>query len=265
MAIATSPRDRREQSGFTLVEALVALAIVSTIVISYIGIRTTALIDATQARNWRLAREIAEEKMSELRAGARDVPPTSGEMVALEKFPEFSFKVVIGEAAVNELESDLASEAAGGDETATERNEWQQNREDYRRAQQRGLSAAEYDEQQVMQEQDTALRLQQEAPSATKFEVVAVAVYFPKLDPDFEGQKDALVIKARLSTLALSGKTPEQAEREAAARGEGAENGGAGGGGAGGGSSGGGSSGGGSGPGGGAASAAGGNNSTKGG
>jgi len=209
------------QRGFTLVEALVALAIVSTIVISYIGIRTTALIDATQARNWRLAREIAEEKMSELRAGARDVPPTSGEMVPLEKFPEFAYKVVIGEAAVNELESSLASAAAGGDEAAAERNEWQQSRENYRRAQQSGLSAAEFDEQRLMQEQETALRLQEEAPSATKFEVVAVAVYFPMLDPDFEGQKDALVIKARLSTLAISGKTPEQAEREAAARGDG--------------------------------------------
>jgi prepilin-type N-terminal cleavage/methylation domain-containing protein len=217
------------QRGFTLVEALVALGIVSAIVISYIGIRTTALIDATQARNCRLAREIAEEKMSELRAGARDVPPTSGELVAIEKFPDFSFKVVIGEAAVSELESDLASEAAGGDESAAERNEWQQSREDYRRAQQRGLSAAEYDEQQLQQEQDTALRLQNEAPSATKFEVVAVAVYFPKLDPDFEGQKDVLVIKARLSTLAISGKTPEQAEREAAARGDSGEGAGAGG------------------------------------
>jgi prepilin-type N-terminal cleavage/methylation domain-containing protein len=50
-------------SGFTLVEALVAMLIVSMVVISYIGIRTSALLDATYARNWRLAREIAEEKM----------------------------------------------------------------------------------------------------------------------------------------------------------------------------------------------------------
>jgi hypothetical protein len=62
--------------------------------------------------------------------------------------------------------------------------------------------------------------LQTEAPSATKFEVVAVAVYFPKLDPEYEGQQDTLVIKARLSTLALSGRTPEEAERLAQANGE---------------------------------------------
>ena len=75
-------------------------------------------------------------------------------------------------------------------------------------------------EQRIADEQDAALRLQTEAPSATKFEVVAVAVYFPKLDPEYEGQQDTLVIKARLSTLALSGRTPEEAERLAQANGE---------------------------------------------
>jgi prepilin-type N-terminal cleavage/methylation domain-containing protein len=211
----------RGERGFTLIEALVALGIVSMIVISFIGIRTTALVDATRARNWRLAREIAEETMSVLRAGARETPPVSGEAVSLEeKYPGFSYKVVIGEGAVADLESQIASEAAGGDETAGERNDWQRNREDFRRAQSRGLSATEYSEQRIAEEQDAALRLQTEAPSATKFEVVAVAVYFPKLDPEYEGQQDTLVIKARLSTLALSGRTPEEAERLAQANGE---------------------------------------------
>lgn len=209
------------QRGFTLIEALVALGIVSMIVISFIGIRTSALVDATRARNWRLAREIAEETMSVLRAGARETPPVSGESVSLaEKYPGFSYKVVIGEGAVADLESQIAAEAAGGNETATERNDWQRNREDFRRAQSRGQSATEYAEQRIADEQDAALRLQTEAPSATKFEVVAVAVYFPKLDPEYEGQQDTLVIKARLSTLALSGRTPEEAERLAQANGE---------------------------------------------
>lgn len=213
------------ERGFTLIEALVALGIVSMIVISFIGIRTSALVDATRARNWRLAREIAEEQMSVLRAGARETPPVSGEPVSLEeKYPGFSYKVVIGEGAVADLEAQIASEAAGGDETATERNDWQRNREDFRRAQSRGLSATQYSEQRIAEEQDAALRLQTEAPSPTKFEVVAVAVYFPKLDPDYEGQQDTLVIKARLSTLALSGRTPEEAERLAQAN---SENGGA--------------------------------------
>lgn len=211
----------RGQRGFTLIEALVALGIVSMIVISFIGIRTTALVDATQARNWRLAREIAEETMSVLRAGARETPPVSGEPVSLEeKYPGFSYKVVIGEGAVADLEAQIAADSAGGDETAAERNDWQRNREDFRRARSRGQSATEYAEQRLVDEQDAAMRLQTEAPSPTKFEVVAVAVYFPKLDPDFEGQQDTLVIKARLSTLALSGRTPEEAERLAQANGE---------------------------------------------
>ena len=72
----------------------------------------------------------------------------------------------------------------------------------------RGLSRQEYEEQLS---EDAATRLIENAPSATEFEEVAVIVYFPKLDPDYEGQKEALVLKARLSTLALSGLTPEQA------------------------------------------------------
>jgi hypothetical protein len=45
----------------------------------------------------------------------------------------------------------------------------------------------------------------EEAPSADKFEEVAVVVYFPEDAPDYPDQKDALLIKARLSTLAMSG------------------------------------------------------------
>lgn len=210
------------QRGFTLVEALAALGIVSLIVVSFIGIRTSALVDAMQARNWRLAREIAEEQMSILRAGARDVSQQSGELVSLdEMYEDFSYKVVIGETAVADLESQAASDAAGGSDEAAARNEWQQSRENFRDAQARGLSAADYSAQRVTEEQDAALRLTTEAPSATKFEVVAVAVYFPKLDPDVEGQQETLIIKARLSTLALRGMTPDEAERLAAASGEG--------------------------------------------
>lgn len=208
---------RREQAGFSLIEALVALGIVATVVISYIGIRTSALIDATHARNWRLAREIAEEKMSELRAGAREVAPTSGEEHRLEKYEGFSYKIVIGETAVSDEESQVGSAAAGDDEVANERLEWQREREDYRRASSRGLSRSEYEEQRA---DDINTRLAQKAPSATEFEEVAVVVYFPKLDPEYENQKDALILKARLSTLAISGMTPEQAEQVAQSMGQ---------------------------------------------
>ncbi len=208
---------RQTEGGFTLIEALVALGIVATIVISYIGIRTTALIDATQARNWRLAREIAEEKMSELQAGAREVPPTSGETVKLPDYEGFEFKIAIGESEVADIEAEVGAAAAGNSEEANERVDWQRDREDYRRAQSRGLSAADY---QDKREEDVATRLAEKAPSATEFEEIAVVVYFPKLDPEYPGQKDALLVKARMSTLALSGLTPEQAAAIAVSKGQ---------------------------------------------
>ena len=68
MSAASASRGR--ESGMLLIEALVAMLIVAMVTIAYIGIRSTALIDATRARNGRLAREIAEEKLSTLQAGA---------------------------------------------------------------------------------------------------------------------------------------------------------------------------------------------------
>lgn len=206
-----------QQRGFTLIEALVALAIVSLVVISFIGIRTSALIDATEARNWRLAREIAEEKMSELQAGGRETPPQSGEVVELEKYEGFSFKIVIGESAVADLEAEVANSGVEQGSAESERVEWQRDRENYRKAREKGLSATDYEDK--LAEQDYQRRLAEKAPSADEFEEVAVVVYFPKMNADSEGEKDSLLIKAKLSTLALSGLTPKQAESIAASKG----------------------------------------------
>lgn len=213
-ARATGP-----ESGFTLVEALVALAIVAMVVISFIGIRTDALIDATQARNWRLAREIAEEKMSELRAGAHEIAPESGNMISLQdKYEEgWSYKIVLGESDVADLEGEIANMSSGGDTRASERNDWQRNRDEYRKASEQGLSFSDY--QDKLAEDDYQERMQDQAPSEDDFEEVAVAVFFPKLEPDYPGEQDYLVIKARVSTLAISGMTPEQAAAVARAKG----------------------------------------------
>jgi prepilin-type N-terminal cleavage/methylation domain-containing protein len=205
------------QDGFTLLEAMVALAIVAMVVIAYLGIRTSALVDATEARNWRLAREIAEEKLSELIAGARELPPESGTPVQLDdKYKGFRYTILIGEAAVSQVGADLASED-GSDRIGTERAQWQQDRDVYRRANQKGMDYLAYQDQLRQQEEER--QRQEQPPSETDFEQVAVVVHFPRTRLDQEGD-DAFVLKAKVSTLALSGLTTEQAEIVARSRGQ---------------------------------------------
>jgi hypothetical protein len=201
--------NRDSESGMLLIEALVAMTIVAMVTISYIGIRTDALIDATRARNWRLAREIAEEKLSAVMAGAHEMQPESRQIIEIEKYENFSYMIVLGESGVADIEAEVANEAAGEDTDAKEKVQWQRDRQDLRRARDRGLDAMEYEEQQQLD--DIEERLAEKAPSEEDFEEVAVVVYFPKLDADFPGQQEALLIKARISTLAISGMTPEQA------------------------------------------------------
>ncbi|MCR9244077.1 MAG: prepilin-type N-terminal cleavage/methylation domain-containing protein [bacterium] len=212
--------EQRAEAGFTLIEALVALAIVAMIVLTFLGIRTSALIDASHARNWRLAREIADERMSELQAGAHEIAPESGQTISLEeRFSDgWSYRIVIGETAVADAESEIADIQAGDDGLERERSEWEQNREQYRKAKAQGLSFMEY--QDRLYEEENSRELEERAPSETEFEEVAVIVYFPKLNPEHPDQKDALMIKARISTLAISGLTPDQAQAVAESRGE---------------------------------------------
>lgn len=213
-----APGERAGERGMLLIEALVAMVIVAMVTISYIGIRTSALIDATRARNWRLAREIAEERLSMLKAGAHEVQPENQVEIPIEKYEGFSFKIVLGENNVTDVEGQIASDAAGDDSEALNRIERERRQKDYRRANEMGLSAQEYEDQQYVDDIET--RLLEKAPSADEFEEVAVVVYFPKLDPDYEGQREALLIRARVSTLAISGLTPDQAETMAQAKGQ---------------------------------------------
>ena len=96
--------------------------------------------------------------------------------------------------------------------------EWERGREDYRKARAEGLSYQEY--QDKLYEEQTARDLEEQAPSEDDVEEVAVIVYFPKLDAEHEGEQDALMIKARISTLAISGLTPRQAQAVAESRGQ---------------------------------------------
>ncbi len=109
--------------------------------------------------------------------------------------------------------------AAEGDGEERNRQEWQHNRDLLRKAQQHGVSATEYESQIAAEEYQR--KLETKAPSESELEEIAVVVFFPKLDAQFEGQKESFVIKTKVSTLALSGLTPEQARQIAESQGQG--------------------------------------------
>ena len=221
-------RAQSGQEGFTLLEAAIALSIVAVFTMTFLGIRTTAIADAMEARNWRLARELAEERMSEILAGALETPPQSGIEERFDRYEGFSYQVVVGESAIGELEASIASEAAEEQTESRDRTEWQQNRDTYRKASSRGLTALEYQDQLAAEEYQR--RIDNKPPSETEFEQVAVVVFFPKLNARYESQRESFIIKNKISTLAISGMTPEQAKQIADAQGSGTEGAGVGGG-----------------------------------
>lgn len=214
-------RGSRPQNGFTLLEAMVAMTILAMVILTLLGVRTEALVDATEARNWRLAKEIANEKMSELKAGAREMPPEPGRNPVDhgddELYKDFFYEILIGEQRIMDWESDRARmldyESSG---ERTDRLEWQREREAWRRARQKGMSIDDYRtslEKERLEEEDDRV------PSETDLEDVMVVVYFPNVRA--RKGESVYAIREKVSTLAIQGLTPEQAETLAKSRGKG--------------------------------------------
>lgn len=209
----------RQQDGFTLIEALVAIVILAIVLIQFLGMRTGALIDAAEARNRRIAREIAQHYLSELQAGAREVPPSSRQIVEVEEYPGFRYQVLIGEAAISDAESEAADYAdlsvPAGVTSATDRLAWQRERDRLREAQARGMSMLDYEDQLRADE------LEDRIPSEDELEDVGIIVFFPNVRPsdDQIAETSTFVLKAKISTMAIEGLTPERAELIAEQRG----------------------------------------------
>ncbi len=97
------------QSGFTLIEAVIAIAILALVALSMLGLRTDAIIDATEARYWLIAREQAQMILSELTAGHREMPPENGTIYPVPGFEEdqnnWWYEVAIGEEFISDVET----------------------------------------------------------------------------------------------------------------------------------------------------------------
>lgn len=196
--------------GFTLVEVLVSIAILALVLTTFLALRTNAIVDAANARDWRIAREIAERRLSELAAGAREFPPERGDVRQDEDYPDFEWQILVGESQISEYESELQTQQESYMSTSEEqvdRSSWQREREQLRRARTQGLTMSEYESQLNTDDEELD-------PSPDEFQDVAVIVTFPNLA---EGEDQppflSLTLKARLSTLVIQGLTPEQAEQ----------------------------------------------------
>lgn len=209
-------RGCRSASGFTLVEVMVAVAILAIVILGFMATRSQAMADAIQAFNWRLARSIAEEQLSKLQAGANEFKPEPN-AIDVEGYPGFRYVVLIGDEAIARAEADIESFANADDHEASQRRQWQRDRGDLRSAKQKGVSLDDYRREQIQSEYG-----EDQLPTEDEFEEVAVIVYFPNvtLDKDAVKLEETFTLKAKVSTLAVNGLTPEQAESMAAQRGE---------------------------------------------
>ncbi|MEZ5965765.1 MAG: prepilin-type N-terminal cleavage/methylation domain-containing protein [Planctomycetota bacterium] len=224
----TSTPANPAESGFTLIEVMVAMTILAIVLLGFLSTRSQALADAIQARNWRLARSIAEEQLSKLQAGAHEVRPEPSP-IDVDGYPGFRFVVLIGEQAIANAEAEIDSQVADNDGSSTDRRLWQRERDDLRTARRKGINLDDYRRQQLQSENDANT-----VPSEDDFEEVAVIVYFPNvsLAEDVDRDEETFTLKARVSTLAINGLTPDQADGLAAQKGLTTEGGGDAGGGA---------------------------------
>ncbi|MCB9920149.1 MAG: prepilin-type N-terminal cleavage/methylation domain-containing protein [Planctomycetes bacterium] len=197
------------EHGFTLLEVLVALAVLAIATMTLTGMRTTSVVDSAEARNERIAREIATSVMSKIEAGVIRAYELRGVRHQIEEMPLFEWKVVIGESEIQEAETESAEVAAQvsgseGDERALDRQAWLQRRREIERARRENKPLVDLETQEL--EVD-------DSPDEDTIEEVAVFVYWPRTIPRNEADEFGMFrLRGQASTLALSGLTTEQAE-----------------------------------------------------
>ncbi len=216
---------QRTQRGFTLVEVMAAVVILGFVITGLMAIRTGAVEDAADARNWRVAREMASQLLSELRAGAREFPPEWGQEQPIRDMKGFAFVFERDEDRIADLESSIESMSEDEASAKTgELREWQRNRDERRQALHQGITLDEYRQERKQEDYDREMEEANAIPSETEMVDVAVFVFFPNMrQRDGESDRSYFTLKANVSTMAIQGMTPEETSTLAESRGGTAE------------------------------------------
>ncbi len=207
------------EGGFTLVEALVAFAILTLAVVGLIWSRSKAVQQATEARNLKLAVKIARETLDKLKAGMNQENLVDLDTwQEVENYPGYYVRIVSGDMEISDFETSLAEMEDDQQELrrldlqerlrlARETSPGETERAGTARtggtqggAAQPGLENPDDTQEEQPIDEDT-------------LEEVVVAVKYPSLNfkkhPNGEG---IFLLRDQISTLALSGMTPEEVE-----------------------------------------------------
>ncbi len=208
--ISRRAQKRGGREGFTLVEALVAFAILTLAVVGLIWSRSKAVQEAAEARNLKLAVKIARETLDKLQAGMNQENPVDlNTWQEVEKYPGFYVRVVTGDLEISDFETALAEEE--NDEEQLRRLDFQERLRldrETSRMNEGAAGAGAAGAAETGNDQEEELPIDEET-----YQEILVAVKYPSLNfkknPNGEG---IFLLRDKISTLALSGETPEQAE-----------------------------------------------------
>ena len=202
---------RRGDEGFSLLEVLVAVAILAVALLSLAGLRTDSLVTATSARNLRIAQTFAKRILAQVQSGQFDAWELRGTEHQIEEIDGFSYRIFIGEGEIQEELSRIAEDQA--DETGSEQDQrryekldWIKRRRMMREARDRGEDTSTLDTATTEEPTD-----EDEEPDEETYEDIGVFVYY--FDPKKPGDLGVFSLRGRASTLALSGLTPDEVSK----------------------------------------------------
>jgi general secretion pathway protein I len=194
----------QREGGFSLLEVLVAFAILAISLTLMMTIRTGSVQKAQEGRNTRVAAVLARQVLCEIEAGLHNAFDQEGREQFFEDYEGFRYRILIGESAISDAEQ-AAQELESDDSDASQRKEdrlrWLHSRRDAQLNKLENRTMGETRVEDQVEEPDTG--------DTETFEEVAVVVrYFAPFRPAGEAE---LILRSRISTLALKGQTPEEA------------------------------------------------------